>query len=91
MRRRPSDWWRGWARETGVLEESGQWTDSVGAVRQVPYLTKVVGHGRLEGEPEEAEVEEGDKEHLQGVHDGSKKRKETVQEVGLDLHGFGIG
>lgn len=38
---------------------------------------------------EEAEVVEGDKEHLEGVHDGWKWRKERVQEVDLNLHGFG--
>lgn len=89
MRSLPSDWWMGWVREIEVLEESGQRTDSVRGVHWVPYLMGVAGHERFEEGVEEAEAEEGHKEHLQGVHDGWKRRKERVQEVDLGLHGFG--
>lgn len=49
----------------------------------------VAGCGRFEMGVEGAEVVEGDKEHLEGVHDGQKRKKERVHEVDLDLHGFG--
>ncbi len=78
MRSLPSDLWMGWVMETGELEESGWRTDNVGDVHWVPYLLEVAGCGRLEGRVMEAEVEEGDKKHLEGVHDGLKRRKERV-------------
>lgn len=89
MRSLPSDWWTGWVREIEVLEVSGQRTGSVRGVHWVPYLMGVAGHGRFEKEVREAEVVEGDKEHLEDVHDGWKRRKERVQEVDLGLHGSG--
>lgn len=87
MRSLPSDLWMGWVMEIGVLGESGQRTGSVGGVHWVPYLMGAVGHGRIEVGVEEAEVVEGDKGRLEGVHDGWQRRKERAQEVDLGLHG----
>lgn len=56
----------------------------------MPYPPGVAGHGRFEvglGRTEVVVV--GGKEHLMGGHDGWKRRKGKVREVGLDLHGFG--
>lgn len=89
MRSLPSDWWMGWVKEIEVLEESGQRTGSVRGVHWVPYLMGVAGHDRFEKGVGEAEVVEGDREHLGGARDGQKRRKERVQEVDLGLHGFG--
>lgn len=89
MRILPSDLWMGWATEREVLEESGWRTGNVGDVHWVPHLMEVAGCGRSEVAVEELEVVEGDKEHLEGVHDGWKRRKERVQEVDLGLRGFG--
>lgn len=75
--------------ETGVLEESGQRTGSVGDVHWVPSRMGVAEHGRSEMGVEQAEVVEEDKEHLEDVRDGWKRRRERVHEVDLDLHGFG--
>lgn len=72
-----------------MLEESGWRTGNVGDVHWVPHLMEVAECGRSEVAVEELEVVEGDKEHLEGVHDGWKKRKERVQEVDLGLRGFG--
>lgn len=75
--------------EIEVLEESGPRTDSVGDVHWVPYLMGVAGCARSEVGAEEAEVVVGHMERSEGVHDGWKRRKETVQEADLALHGFG--
>lgn len=72
-----------------MLGESGKRTDSVGAVHWVPYLMGVAGHEKFEKGLEEVDEVEGHREHLKGVHDGWKRRKERVQEVDLGLHGFG--
>lgn len=65
MRRLPSGWWTGWVKGIGVLEESGQRTDSVGDAHRVPYLRGAVGYVKLEVGAEVAELVDGDM-----VHDG---------------------
>lgn len=89
MRSLPSDWWTGWVREIEGLGESGQRTGSAGDVHRVPFPMGVAGHGRFEVGLGRTGVVGEDKEHLKGGRDGWKKRKGIVQEVGLDLHGFG--
>lgn len=87
VRSLPFDLWMGWVMGKGVLEESGWRTGSVGDVHWVPYLMGMAGCGRFGVSVEEAV--EGDKEHLEGVRDGWKRRKERAQEADLGLHDFG--
>lgn len=62
----------GWAKETRVLEESEQRIGNAVVLHRVQYLMEVPGNGRCEVGLEEAEVEAGDKEHLEDVRDGWK-------------------
>lgn len=48
---------------------------------------ELAGGGKFEEGVER--VVEGGKGHLEGVHDGWRKRKVIMQEVDLGLHGFG--
>lgn len=78
MKMLQSDWWMGWVRETDVLVESGQKTESVEDVRQEPYPKVHSGNGRTEVGVERAEAVEVDKKHLKSVRDGWKRRKERA-------------
>lgn len=89
MRSLPFDLWMGWVMEIKVLKGSGRTTDSAGDVHLVQCLKGVAGCARSEMGVEELGVVVGQRKNLVGVHDGWKRRKETVQEADLALHGFG--
>lgn len=55
----------------------------------MPNLMRAAGCARFEEGVKEAEEGQEDKERLVGVHDEKKRRKERVQVVDWELHGFG--